>query len=151
VFQLLVNHVTIWVLEKINSEWIAVKKFATQSITANSCDCDIYIRYKLLCKHYFLCICIQEFLISILLLHFCWWLNESFIASSNWQIKYYNDFINSNDANSMKYYNVDKNKFLHAAVSLQKLHQKLSCQQIDLLVNQLFIFHVNVTVTHKKL
>ena len=68
-FQLLVNHVTIWVLEKINSEWIAVKKLATQSITADSCDCDIYIKYELLCRHYLLCTCIQEFSISISLLH----------------------------------------------------------------------------------
>jgi len=150
-FQLLVNHVIIWALEKINSEWIAVKKLATQSITADSCDCDIYIRYELLCRHYFLCVCIQEFSISILLLHSRWWLNESFIASSNWQTKYYDDFINLNDANSMKYHDVDKNKFLHAAVSLQKLHQKLSHQQINLLVNQLFIFHVNVTVIHERL
>jgi len=51
----------------------------------------------------------------------------------------------------MKYHDVDKNKFLHAAVSLQKLHQKLSRQQINLLVNQLFIFHVNVTVTYERL
>ncbi len=150
-FQLLVNHVIIWVLEKINSEWIAVKKFITQSITANSCDCDIYIKYELLCKHYFLCICRQEFLISILLLHSCWWLNESFIALSNWQTKYYNDFINLNDANSTRYHDVSKNRFLHAAVSLQKLHEKLSHQQINLLVNQLFIFHINVTVTHERL
>ncbi len=68
-FQLLVSHVIIWTLEKINSEWIAVKKFATQLITADSCDCDIYIKYELLCRHYFLCICIQEFSISILLFH----------------------------------------------------------------------------------
>ncbi len=86
-----------------------------------------------------------------MLLHFRWWLNESFIASSNWQTRYYNDFINLNDTNSTKYHNVDKNRFLHAAVSLQKLHQKLSRQQIDFLVNQLFIFHVNVTVTHERL
>ena len=51
----------------------------------------------------------------------------------------------------MKYHDVDKNKFLHAAVSLQKLHQKLSRQQINFLVNQLFIFHVNMTVTHERL
>jgi len=56
-----------------------------------------------------------------------------------------------NDANSTKYHDVDKNRFLHAAASLQKLHQKLSRQQIDLLANQLSIFHVNVTVTHEKL
>jgi len=56
-----------------------------------------------------------------------------------------------NDANSTRYYDVSKNKFLHAAVSLQKLHEKLSCQQIDLLINQLFIFHINVTVTYKRL
>ncbi len=150
-FQLLVSHVTIWVLEKINSEWIAVKKLATQSITANSCDCDIYIRYELLCRHYLLRTCIQEFSISISLLHSRWWLNEPSIASSNWQTRYYDDFINLNDANSTKYHDVDKNRFLHAAVSLQKLHQKLSRQQINLLVNQLFIFHVNVTVTHERL
>ncbi len=150
-FQLLVNHVIIWTLEKINSEWIAVKKLVTQSITADSCDCDIYIKYELLCRHYLLCTCIQEFSILISFLHLRWWLNESFITLSNWQIKYYDDFINLNDANSMKYHDVDKNKFLHAAVSLQKLHQKLSRQQIDLLVNQLFIFHVNMTVTHERL
>ncbi len=51
----------------------------------------------------------------------------------------------------MKYHDVDKNKFLYAAVSLQKLHQKLSRQQINFLVNQLFIFHVNVIVIHEKL
>ncbi len=129
------NYVIIWVLEKINSEWITVKKFATQSITADSYDCDIYIKYKLLCKHYFLRICRQEFSISILFLHSHWWLNKSFIALSNWQIKYYDDFINSNDANSMKYHDVNKNRFLHAAVSLQKLHEKLSRQQIDFLIN----------------
>jgi len=56
-----------------------------------------------------------------------------------------------NDANSIKYHDVDKNRFLHAAVSLQKLHQKLLRQQINLLINQLSIFHVNVTVTHEKL
>ena len=145
------NHVTIWVLEKINSEWIAIKKLATQLITADSCDCDIYIKYELLCRHYFLHTCRQEFSISILLLHLHWWLNESSIALSNWQTRYYNDFINSNDANSTKYHDVSKNKFLHAAVSLQKLHEKLSRQQINLLVNQLFIFHINVTVTHKRL
>ncbi len=71
-FQLLVNHVIIWVLEKINSEWIAVKKLTTQSITADSCDCDIYIKYELFCKHYFLRACIQEFSISISLLHSHW-------------------------------------------------------------------------------
>ncbi len=150
-FQLLVNHVTIWVLEKINSEWIAVKKLAIQSITADSCDCNIYIRYELLCRHYFLRACRQEFSISILLLHSRWWLNESFIASSNWQTRYYNDFIDSNDANSTRYHDVSKNKFLHAAVSLQKLHEKLSRQQINLLANQLSIFHINVTVTHERL
>ena len=150
-FQLLVSHVIIWALEKINFEWITVKKLATQLITANLCDCDIYIKYELFCRHYFLRACIQEFSISILLLHLHWWLNESSIASSNWQTKYYDDFINLNDANSTKYYDVDKNKFLHAAVSLQKLHQKLSHQQINLLVNQLFIFHVNVIITHEKL
>jgi len=143
--------VTIWVLEKINSEWIAVKKLATQSITANSCDCDIYIKYELLCRHYFLRACRQEFSISILLLHLRWRLNESFIALSNWQTRYYDDFIDSNDANSMRYHDVSKNIFLHAAVSLQKLHKKLSRQQINLLVNQLFIFHINVTVTHERL
>ena len=150
-FQLLVNHVTIWVLEKINSEWIAVKKLAIQSITADSCDCNIYIRYELLCKYYLLRACRQEFSISILLLHSRWWLNESFIASSNWQTRYYNDFIDSNDANSTRYHDVSKNKFLHAAVSLQKLHEKLSRQQINLLANQLSIFHINVTVTHERL
>ncbi len=150
-FQLLVSHVTIWTLEKINSEWIAVKKLATQSIIANSCDCDIYIRYELFCRHYLLRACIQEFSISISLLHSRWWLNESSIASSNWQARYYDDFINLNDANSTKYHDVDKNRFLHAAVSLQKLHQKLSRQQIDFLVNQLSIFHVNMTVTHERL
>jgi len=59
--------------------------------------------------------------------------------------------MNSDDANSKKYHDVDKNEFLHAAVSLQKLHQKLLRQQIDLLVNQLSTFHANVTVTHEKL
>jgi len=56
-----------------------------------------------------------------------------------------------NDANSIKYHDVDKNEFLHAAVSLQKLHQKLLHQQINLLINQLFIFHVNMTVIHERL
>jgi len=59
--------------------------------------------------------------------------------------------MNSDDANSKKHHDVDKNKFLHAAVILQKLHQKLLRQQINLLVNQLSTFHVNVTVTHEKL
>ncbi len=149
-FQLLVNYVIIWTLEKINSEWIAVKKLATQLITADSCDYDIYIKYKLLCKHYFLHTCRQEFSILISLLYSCWWLNESFIALNNWHIKYYDDFIDLNDANSTKYHDVSKNKFLHAAVSLQKLHEKLSRQQMNLLVNQLFIFHINVIVTHKR-
>jgi len=51
----------------------------------------------------------------------------------------------------MKYHDVNKNKFLHAAVSLQKLHEKLSRQQIDFLINQLFIFHINITVTYERL
>jgi len=59
--------------------------------------------------------------------------------------------MNSDDANSKKHHDVDKNKFLHAAAILQKLHQKLLRQQINLLVNQLSTFHVNVTVTHEKL
>jgi len=59
--------------------------------------------------------------------------------------------MNSDDANSKKHHDVDKNKFLHAAVILQKLHQKLLRQQINLLVNQLSTFHVKVTVTHEKL
>jgi len=150
-FQLLMNHVIIWVLEKINSEWITVKKLIIQSIIADSCNCDIYIKYEFLCKHYFLHICIQEFSISISLLHLHWQLNESFIALNNWQIKYYDNFINLNDANSIKYHDVDKNKFLHAAVSLQKLHQKLLHQQFNLLINQLFIFHLNMTVIHERL
>ncbi len=150
-FQLLVSHVTIWALEKINPEWIAVKKLATQSITADSCDCDIYIRYELPCRHYLLRACRQEFSISISLLHSRWWLNESSIASSNWQARYYDDFIDPDDANSTRYHDVSKNRFLHAAVSLQKLHEKLSRQQIDLLANQLSTFHTNVTVTHERL
>jgi len=59
--------------------------------------------------------------------------------------------MNSDDANSKKHHDVDKNKFLHAAAILQKLHQELFRQQVDLLANQLSTFHVNVTVTHEKL
>ncbi len=51
----------------------------------------------------------------------------------------------------MKYYDVSKNKFLYVAVNLQKLHKKLSHQQINFLVNQLFIFHINMIVTYKRL
>ncbi len=145
------DHVTIWALEKINSEWIAAKNLATQPITEGPCDCDIYIKYGLPCTHYLLRACIQGFPISISLFHPRWRLNGPSIASGNWQARYYDDFINPDDANSTKYHDVDKNRFLHAAVSLQKLHQELSRQQIDLLVNQLSIFHVNVTVTHEKL
>jgi len=35
----------------------------------------------------------------------------------------------------MKYHDVNKNKFLHVTVNLQKLHEKLSYQQIDFLIN----------------
>jgi len=59
--------------------------------------------------------------------------------------------MNSDDANSKKHHDVDKNKFLHAAAILQKLHQELPRQQADLLANQLSTFHANVTVTHEKL
>jgi len=68
-FQLLVSHVTIWALEKINPEWIAAKELAIQPITAGPCDCDIYIRYGLPCRHYLLRACIQGFPIPISLLH----------------------------------------------------------------------------------
>ena len=34
---------------------------------------------------------------------------------------------------------------------MQKLHQELPRQQVDLLANQLSIFHANVTVTHERL
>ncbi len=73
------------------------------------------------------------------------------IAPGNWQARYYDDSINPDDANPTKYHDVGKNRFLHAAASLQKLHQDLPRQQADLLVNQLSIFHANVTVTHEKL
>jgi len=59
--------------------------------------------------------------------------------------------MNSDDANSKKHHDVDKNKFLHAAAILQKLHQELPRQQVDLLANQLSTFHANATVTHEKL
>jgi len=37
----------------------------------------------------------------------------------------------------MRYHDVGKNRFLYAAASLQKPHQKLPRQQVDLLANQL--------------
>jgi len=150
-FQLLVGHVTIWALEKINPEWIAAKELATQPITAGSCDCDIYIRYELPCRHYLLRACIQGFPIPISLLHPRWRLNGPPIAPGNWQARYYDDSINPDDANPTKYHDVGKNRFLHAAASLQKLHQELPRQQADLLANQLSTFHANVTVTHERL
>ena len=93
----------------------------------------------------------QGFPIPISLLHPRWRLNGPPIAPGNWQARYYDDSINPDDANPTKYHDVGKNRFLHAAASLQKLHQELSRQQTDLLANQLSTFHVNVTVTHEKL
>ena len=145
------GHVTIWALEKINPEWIAAKELATQPITAGSCDCDIYIRYELPCRHYLLRACRQGFPIPLSLLHPRWRLNGPPIAPGNWQARYYDDSIYPDDANSTRYHDVSKNRFLHAAASLQKLHEELPRQQADLLANQLSTFHTNVTVTHEKL
>lgn len=85
-------------MEKINPEWIAAKELAIHpDIEEGPCDCDIYIRWTLPCRHYLLRACREGFPIPMALLHPRWWLDGPLGAPPNWRPRYYDQTLDSDD------------------------------------------------------
>ena len=147
-FHLLIGHVSIWAMEKINPEWIAAKELATLDIEEGPCHCDIYIQWALPCRHYLLRACREGFPIPMALLHPRWWLDGPLRVSPNWMPRYYDQTLDPDDSYPERYSNQNTNRFLTATANLQTLHQNLPRPQADLLVKQLTEFQTNVTMTH---
>ena len=157
IFQLFIDRVTIWIMKKINSKWMAIVIVAKQirddqkKIVQNSCKCEIVVQYDLLCKHFhhLLRAAIESFFIFITLLHSRWRLNDSESDTNDWQSHYYDADSNQFDFDINHDHN--RNRFVSSAIEQQILYERFSKKDRDALIDQITAFTKNVINTHDAL
>ena len=158
-FQLLLDRVTIWAMEAINPEWVAVVAMVErinsgeEEVVSGSCNCNLVVRWGLPCRHvhYLLRATLESFPISVTLLHSRWRLDGLETGIGNWQSRYYDDAMDFDLGNEDISHNKSRNRFVRSTVDQQALYERLPKEARDVLTNQVETFTNNVTSTHDAL
>ena len=150
-FQHLIGRVTIWVMERINPEWVAAVAIAErmeegEKVVQGPCRCEVVVRYGLPCRHahHLLEAALDSYSISITLLHSRWRLDGLEGGFGGWQPHHYDpgafdDFISHDKS---------RNRFVSSAAQQQALYERLPKEARDVLTNQVTEFTKNVVHTH---
>ena len=150
----MIGKITLFVIENVNPEWIVIKQLVEErnrsdyELFIGLCNCEIFIKYFLLCRHLLFRACNEGFFISLSLFYPRWWINEVFTLRE-WTPCYYDETLNSYDQDPSTFRDKGKNRYLEVVAQLNDLYIKLFRQQTDQLINQLITFQVNVVNSHK--